>query len=762
MNKAITDGLQLMPPAFADGLGVWSSGDGTAGSDTYAGSGEGVYVSADQNFAGCIEILSTSALQKLRYMGQTTILPGCYLRITARVKAISGPLPQIRIAGWAGGAGDLHVEGLTETGPETIMPTYGEVVEVSAIVGTGARTGVDMVWSDAIYGHFGIDIISGAGGVIRVDDITIEDVTTVFLRDMMGVVDVRDYGAKGDGVTDDSAAFEAADADANGREVLVSAGTYYLGEHVTIENQIRFEGTITMPESKRILLQKNYDFATYADAFGNEEIAFKKAFQALLNNSGHESLDLCGRRIQLSAPIDMQAAEGSKTSYATRRVIRNGQFEAVENSAWDTVTVTSQATYSADSPRTLTGVTNVANIAVGSLVSGNGVGREIYVKAVNVAAQTVTINKPLYDAEGTQVFTFDRFQYLLDFSGFESLSNFIIDDVELNGQGRASCIMLAKDGSIFHVRDCFINKPANRGLTSIGGACQGLTIDRCQFLSNEMSLPVAERVTIGFNANMNDVKIRDCRVVRFKHFCTLAGTGNLITGNHWFHGDGEDLGVRKGGIIFTSPNCKSIITGNYIDNNFIEMTNEHDATPALGQQYSFGGLTMTGNIFTANNVASWFNFIVIKPFGTGHFVHGLSVTGNTFRSLNGNIQRVETVDTTFADLDYSRMRNVLFYGNTFNGVTEETVNPAMIEHSQSTASRTWVIDTAPTLPFGGRARVVETLQNEGSITNGSNSVDYSTPWIEPSYGTDMTQIAVNWQNAVKGTVWARVRMDKPL
>ena len=762
MNKAITDGLQLIPPVFADGLGVWSSGDGTAGSDTYAGSGEGVYVSADQNFAGCIEILSTSALQKLRYMGQTTILPGCYLRITARVKAISGPLPQIRIAGWAGGAGDLNVEGLTETGPETIIPTYGEVVEVSAIVGTGARTGVDMVWSDAIYGHFGIDIISGAGGVIRVDDITIEDVTSVFLRDMMGVVDVRDYGAKGDGVTDDSAAFEAADADANGREVLVSAGTYYLGEHVTIENQIRFEGTITMPNSKRILLQKNYDFATYADAFGNEEIAFKKAFQALLNNSGHESLDLCGRRIQLSAPIDMQAAEGSKTSYATRRVIRNGQFEAVENSAWDTVTVTSQATYSADSPRTLTGVTNVANIAVGSLVSGNGVGREIYVKAVNVAARTVTINKPLYDAEGTQVFTFDRFQYLLDFSGFESLSNFIIDDVELNGQGRASCIMLAKDGSIFHVRDCFINKPANRGLTSIGGACQGLTIDRCQFLSNEMSLPVADRVTIGFNANMNDVKIRDCRVVRFKHFCTLAGTGNLITGNHWFHGDGEDLGVRKGGIIFTSPNCKSIITGNYIDNNFIEMTNEHDATPALGQQYSFGGLTMTGNIFTANNVASWFNFIVIKPFGTGHFVHGLSVTGNTFRSLNGNIQRVETVDTTFADLDYSRMRNVLFYGNTFNGVTEETVNPAMIEHTQSTASRTWVIDTAPTLPFGGRARVVEAIQNEGSITNGSNSVDYSTPWVEPSYGTDMTKIAVNWQNAVKGTVWARVRMDKPL
>ena len=35
MNKAITDGLFLMPPAFQDGLDVWSSETGTPGSVTY-------------------------------------------------------------------------------------------------------------------------------------------------------------------------------------------------------------------------------------------------------------------------------------------------------------------------------------------------------------------------------------------------------------------------------------------------------------------------------------------------------------------------------------------------------------------------------------------------------------------------------------------------------------------------------------------------------------------------------------------------------
>jgi len=52
---------------------------------------------------------------------------------------------------------------------------------------------------------------------VRVDDFLIEDVTSAFLRDMLGIVDVRDYGAIGDGVTDDSAAFEWGDSDADDR-----------------------------------------------------------------------------------------------------------------------------------------------------------------------------------------------------------------------------------------------------------------------------------------------------------------------------------------------------------------------------------------------------------------------------------------------------------------------------------------------------------------------------------------------------------------
>ncbi|CAN0590041.1 unnamed protein product, partial [Ectocarpus sp. 12 AP-2014] len=146
MNKAITDGVLFMPTAFEDGLTVWSSGNGTPGSDTYDGAPNATFVPADQDFGGCLELLKSDSTQKLRYMGQTPIYPGCYLQIRARVKAISGNLPDVRIAGWAGGPGGSHVNGVIEVGPTTTLTDYGQVTEVSAIVGVGTRGGVDMAW----------------------------------------------------------------------------------------------------------------------------------------------------------------------------------------------------------------------------------------------------------------------------------------------------------------------------------------------------------------------------------------------------------------------------------------------------------------------------------------------------------------------------------------------------------------------------------------------------------------------------------------
>lgn len=762
MNKAITDGLVLMPPVFSGGLDVWSSEDGTPGSATYDGAANAAIVTADQDFGGCLELQKDNAVQQLRYMGETTLLAGCYLRVSAKVKAISGNLPSVRIAAWAGGAGNTHVSGVVEAGPSVDLTAYGEVVEISAIIGTGSRTGVDMIWGPgAIYGHFGLDLTGSNGGLVRIDDIQIEDVTSYFHRTMMDWVDVRDYGAIGDGTTDDSAAFEAADSAAAGRDVLIPAGVYYLNNNVSLLNRVRFEGTVTMPDDRRLSLRGSFDLPTYIDAFGDEVLGFKKAFQALLNFTDHDSLDMGGRRIELDAPIDLQAAEGNLTTFEIRRVIRNGQFNVQSSPNWDPVVAVSTASYAASNPKTLTSVTNVANIAVGSLVTGFGVGREVYVTSTNIGAGTLSLSQPLFSAAGSQSYTFTRFQYVLDFSGFSKISKFTITDVEFQCNGHASGLLLAPAGETFHLKDCFVTKPKDRGVTSIGAGCQDLQIDRCHFVSSEISVQATARTSIAFNVNANDAKIRDNRFQRFRHTGVLFGNGHLIVGNHWFQGDNETDGPRVAGLVFTQPNLKSVITGNYIDNSFIEWTNEHDEDPDFGTGFSFGGLTITGNIFTANDVASWFNWIVIKPFGTGHFIQGFSVQGNTFKSLNGNIDRIETVDDSIAGLDFGRSRNVLFEGNTFNGISQPTINPVTLEFVQASDAVNWTLDSSPYLPFGGWSRMVPSVVAENPITNIAGADVFAMPYVTTNYGSQNNQIRLTWPEDCKGRVTMTSRMDNP-
>lgn len=762
MNKAITDGLVLMPPEFEDGLTVWSSGDGTPGSDTYDGDPNATIVPADQDFGGCLELVKTDDTQKLRYMGETPLEPGCYLRIRARLKAISGNFPSVRISGWAGDAGNSHVPGVTETGPATTLSSYGDIVEVAAIVGSGARGGVDMAWGTAAtYGHFGLDLTGSNGGVVRIDDLIIEDVTHVFAGQMRDWVDVTDFGAVGDGVTDNMAAFEAADAAAAGRAVLVPAGVYHLSDHVTFENRVRFVGTVTMDDDKRLTLTKNYTLPDYIGAFGNELLALKKAIQVLFNFSDHDSLDLGGRQVTIDEPLDIQAIVENKTTYATRRVIRNGMIDVVASTNWDSEVMTSQATYATANNKTLTNVVNIANIAVGSLVTAPGVGREVYVEAVNIGAQTLTLSQPLFDAAGTQEYTFTRHKYALDFSGFDSLSRFVLDDVDIKCNGFASGVMLARGGLIFHMRDCFVTRPKDRGVTSAGTGCQGMLIDRCQFLSDEQGERAQDRSSIALNVNANDTKLRDNRIVRFAHFAVLNGSGHLLTGNHWFQGDNESAGIRQAGVVFTQTNVKSTVTGNYIDNSFIEWTNEHDSDPDFSSELSFGGLSITGNIFTASDVAGWFSWIVTKPFGIGHFINGMAVIGNTFRAVNAVVDAADHVDNSFAGFDYSRMRNVIWEGNAYAQVTKKTQNPVSITHSEATDSQIWNVDLADYLPFQAWARRVTGLVASERINTGTDVQVTDMPYVQTQQGPANSAVDVVWAQPCKGEIQITVRMDNP-
>lgn len=760
MNKAITDGLVLMPPPFSAALGQWSREDGTPGSASYAGQPNAAFVPSDQDFSGCLELQKLESVQRLRYKGETPIEPGLYLRVTARVKAVAGNLPNVRIAAYAARANGSAVS-VPLTGPAIPLTSYGEVVTVQAIVGSGNRQGVDMVWGvEPAYGHFGLDLTGPSGGVVRIDDLVIEDVTDVFHRKMLDMVDVRDYGAIGNGSTDDSAAFAAADNAAQGRTVLVSSGSYRIASNLTFDNAVRFEGTLTMPAAARLTCTRNYDLNTYAAAFGSELEGFWRGLQTLFYFTDHVVFDLSGRKVDLTGPINVAQLTGL-TSMSSRRVLTNGLLNAASSSNWDSDTVTSVATYSTNTPDKLTNVGNVANIPIGARVSGTGVGREVYVKEKNIGAGTVTLSLPLWGAAGTRTYTFERFKYMLDFSGFDNLARFEITDIDFNCAGRSSGILLATSGLTFRVADCVFTGPKDRGITSIGSGCQGMIVDQCQFLSNEQPMPAQNRRSIALNSNANDLKLRDNRIVRFAHFAVLGGGGNLVIGNHFFQGDDETDGLRQAGIVFTNTNCRSILSDNYIDNCWIEWSNEHDPEPGFDSEFSFGGLSLTSNTFMCTNTAPSFRWIVVRPRGPGHFFNGLSVTGNVFRAVNGAVDRVEKLDTTQATLDHARARNVVFTGNVFHGVSQSCVNPLTLQHDQNSPAATWTVDGADYLPFRGEALTVVSVMPEGPLRDNGNAITFAAPYAEVRQGNDADRIALKWPEPLKGRVQVTLRCDRP-
>lgn len=482
--------------------------------------------------------------------------------------------------------------------------------------------------------------------------------------------------------------------------------------------------------------------------------------QALFYFSDHVTFDMSGRRVDLTAPVDVAAVSGL-TSFANRRVLRNGSLNAVASTGWNTETVTSVATYAVANPTTLTAVANVANIPVGALVVGTGVGREVYVRSKNVGAGTVELSQPLYGAAGTRTYTFRRFKYLLDFSGFSQLSRFEMHEIEFNSLGLASGVMLPLSGSVNRFDSCTFNRPMDRGITSTGTGCQGLLLDYCQFLSNEQALNAQDRVTIALNVQANDAKIRNNRIVRFRHFAVLNGTSHMICNNHFFQGDDATAGVRLAGLVFTQTNVATVVSGNYVDNCFIEWGNEHDAEPGNNNELSFGGLAVTGNIFIASDVSTAFRWVVVKPYGAGHYLNGFSLVNNTFRVFNASVDRVEMVDTSFATLDFSRSRDVLVEGNTFNQVTQRIQNPITAQHTQNTAADTWTVDASAYVPFGGRIRLVEAVVADGAITTAANAVRYAFPNALAGQGAGANLVQLRWGEALKGKAVVRMRMDVP-
>ena len=118
--------------------------------------------------------------------------------------------------------------------------------------------------------------------------------------------------------------------------------------------------------------------------------------------------------------------------------------------------------------------------------------------------------------------------------------------------------MLPQTGWLFQLRDCYITRPRHRAITSIGTGCQGMLIDNCFFHTAENKQKAQDRESIVLNTNGNDVKLRNNWASQFRHFAILSGSNNIVSGNHFYQGDGVANGIRLAGLAMTKSNTATL------------------------------------------------------------------------------------------------------------------------------------------------------------------------------------------------------------
>ena len=181
MRRNHHSGIDLMPPGFAEGLDDWSRGHGTPDSPTYERADYVRVAVDDPEFGPCLEMRKVEPVQRLRYMGEMPVPSGAFIEISARIKALRGPIPSVRVAAWPGGPHGRAVRDLPTAGPLLPIGCQDLVHTVRAVIGPEALPGVDLVWDGrAVYAHVGLDLLGPIGGVLRIENLAVRDVRERF------------------------------------------------------------------------------------------------------------------------------------------------------------------------------------------------------------------------------------------------------------------------------------------------------------------------------------------------------------------------------------------------------------------------------------------------------------------------------------------------------------------------------------------------------------------------------------------------------
>ena len=255
------------------------------------------------------------------------------------------------------------------------------------------------------------------------------------------------------------------------------AGDYFIASSLTLKQSRPLRGAAGDARRGALVVEpRNFDLKGYSEAFGDDVIGLKKGIQQLFNQSDHEAFDLCGRARDPRGADRRAGGRGqSKTPMPTGACCETASCRQRPRPRGPTRCTRAPA----PGPRPIRGGSRACRTWPTSRWArwsrhARRRARDLRDRQGRGGGGRVTLSGALYGAPVTQGYTFTRFQYLLDFIGWQTcsasssrISSFSAQDALFRPQHAAR----RAGGS--RSRTVFFTGPKDRGITSAGERLPG-------------------------------------------------------------------------------------------------------------------------------------------------------------------------------------------------------------------------------------------------------------------------------------------------
>lgn len=405
------------------------------------------------------------------------------------------------------------------------------------------------------------------------DSSFVQDGTGAVTRTMQDkardLISVKDFGAVGDGATDDTSAIQAALAHAGTtKTVLIPNGNFVVTGNCVANSPVIFDGFLTITsatvkfelKSQPIVLtdyRKIYMGSNWNVSSADCSVALSRAVNELLTSFKYYTLDGEGWRAELQSEI--QVIPPTTGFY--------GQFKTIQN------------------------LQIILKSGFGNRNSTSGI-------------VTPNLNAFAFNVTGTAP---------------SSVYGIIFENIQIycakNGSGISFNL---PDNQESEINACRITNFYLKAIT----ASNPIRINGCNISGGDFGLYDADRTITGIEILNGDSEIIATTISYCKYGIVVQGESLLISDCHIFNGSTDN----KSAIIYVKDNMADLfINGCYLDNGPVLI--ERQLTYA-----NFGRVHITDSLFTWSAYSRGNrSFVIAKPVGSNIPLRGITVTGCQFR-----------------------------------------------------------------------------------------------------------------------------------